>query len=535
MREVTIKVTEPKRIGLIKLLDPDHPLKTPFFQRSFAWTDRQVRDYWNDLRAALDSGPSDYFMGLIVVDGERRIQDGQQRLATTLLFVQELYELAKQVAKEASTFNEQISDEIAAVLAPLNRASKPVLEIGPDDQEALLRRAGITPTLPESTRRLKAARKQIRGFLEADIADRSANAKLARLLSWAQQLEQRAYVVELEVPSQVAHKIFETLNTRGLRLSNGDLVKSYLLARASNHAHAQAAWAEVVKALSDEAGNYEDDLEDFLYHYYGSAYDKPVSQEKFFASFAEKVTDEDPIDVLDRLGLNAQLYAGLIRPFQAPALAKFSDEAKYAIQFMYGMGFRQLRYLLLAVLRDYARDETAITKRRTRQSQLIVKIAAWTIRGLVTGRLGGGTPQKLYIAAAAAIRKDRNATDADIRKLFLAKQLFVTTNSAFEEGFLAWSFDPKQGRVILVELERAELGSNAAVALKGTLTLEHVLPRRPREGTWTNFQGDDRTRYPSRVGNYLLLSQPFNSNLGNIEWPDKREKLKAERESRRRL
>lgn len=59
------------------------------------------------------------------------------------------------------------------------------------------------------------------------------------------------------------------------------------------------------------------------------------------------------------------------------------------------------------------------------------------------------------------------------------------------------------------------------------LESEHVLPRNPKAGTWSAYVGDDRTTYPHRVGNYLLLTQPFNSSLGNIEWPEKRVKIKA--------
>ena len=133
---------DPKRVSLIRLLDPDEPLKTPYFQRSYAWTYKEVNDYWDDLKAALDAdgGPADYFMGLIVFDDSRRIQDGQQRLATTLIFLQELYDLAKEITKADPAHREALWDEIAGVVAPLTRATKPVLVISKSDQVALLKR-----------------------------------------------------------------------------------------------------------------------------------------------------------------------------------------------------------------------------------------------------------------------------------------------------------------------------------------------------------------------------------------------------------
>jgi hypothetical protein len=531
--DLRLSVVDPAKLGLIQLLEPGHPLEIPHFQRSYAWTAKEVQDYWDDLKAALEAqgGPAEYFMGLIVVDENRRIQDGQQRLATTLIFVQELYDLAKAIMKTASEYQEKLADEIAGVLAPLNVESRPVLVISDEDQRALLKRAGIATTLPESTRRLEAAREQLRRLLEEDVEGKKANAKLARLLSWARLLEVSAYVVELEVPPQVAHKIFETLNTRGVRLSNGDLVKSYLLARASNHDAAQHVWDLLINALTDAEGDYEGNLDDFLYHYYGSKYDKVVSKEVLFGAFSKRVAKEDPLDVLEELRMNAGLYAGLINPFTAPALRKHTEDARYAIQFINGMRFRQLRYLLLAVLRDYPLDEDKVSQRRARQSELISKIAAWSVRSLVTGRVGGQVAQSLYVAAAKAVRNGTATSVQQVKGLFLEKQLFVSTNMAFKEEFRTWRFDTRQARALLVELERAELSTDAAIALKGDLTLEHVLPRRPKSGTWKAFTGDDRTIYPHRVGNYLLLAQPFNSSLGNIEWPQKKAKIHAVRKS----
>ena len=350
-------------------------------------------------------------------------------------------------------------------------------------------------------------------MLEDDTAAKQSNAKLARLASWAVHLEDYAYVVELQVPRQMAHKIFETLNTRGLRLSNGDLVKSYLLAGARNHAAAEHVWGQVITALSDKNGSYEATLDDSLYHYYGSRYDKVVRKEPLFGAFVKRVKNEDPLDVLEDLRVSAELYAGLVHPFDAPALASHSDDAKYSVQFMNGIRFRQLRFLLLAVLRDFPDGVSNAKDRRELQSDLVRRVASWSIRGLVTGRVGGQTAQSVYVLGAKAMREGTAKDWKHVRKLFLNKQLFVTTRRAFEREFVTWRFDTAQGRALLVELERAELGTKAAMKLKGDLTLEHVLPRRPRAGTWGAFTGADRTVYPHRVGNFLLLAQPFNSSL----------------------
>jgi hypothetical protein len=523
----------PRRLGISQLLEPDHPLTLPHFQRSYAWREkRQVQEYWDDLKSALDGpgGPLDYFMGLVVIDSDRRIHDGQQRLATTLIFVQELYATAKALANDDPQHDPDLFDELNAIVAPLNSPAKPVLEISATDQAALLNRVGIAASLPESTLRLRAARRKLRELLDAELAPLGTNARLGRILEWAQLLTGNAYVVELEVPPQVANSIFETMNTRGVRLSNGDLVKSFLLARARNITAAQQLWSQIITALADSSGAYEDNLDDFLYHYCGSRYAR-TSKEQLFRVFSEHTKDAAPLDVLEELRAGAELYAGLIDPFGAPALKDYGDEAKYAIQFLNGAKLRQLRYLLLAVLSDYGAAAPSAKKRREMQEDLIVKVAGWSIRGLVDGRTGGQSAQSLYVSAAAAIRKGQAKTIADVRKLFTDKRMFIESDADFEVAFRAQRFDNQQAKAVLYELERAALGRSAALGLREELTLEHVLSQSPDSGTWTQFTADERALYARRLGNMLLLAQPFNSSLGNLEWSEKKRRIAAVKDS----
>lgn len=527
----------PRRLGISQLLEPDHPLKLPRFQRSYAWNEkRQVQEYWDDLKSALDGqgGPPDYFMGLVVIDFDRRIHDGQQRLATTLIFVQELYATAKALAKDDPQHDPDLFDELNAIVAPLNSPAKPVLEISATDQAALLNRVGIAAALPESTVRLQAARRKLRALVDEELAPLGTNARLGRILEWAQLLKERAYVVELEVPPQVANSIFETMNTRGVRLSNGDLVKSFLLARARNINAAQQLWTQIITALADSSGAYEDNLDDFLYHYCGSRYAR-TSKEQLFKVFTDHTKDAAPLDVLEELRVGAELYAGLIDPFGAPALKDYGDEAKYAIQFLNGAKLRQLRYLLLAVLSNYGAGAASAKKRREMQEGLIAKVAGWSIRGLVDGRTGGQSAQSLYVSAANAIRKGEAKAIADVRKLFTDKRMFIENDGDFKVAFRAQRFDNQQARAVLYELERAALGSSAALGLREELTLEHVLPQSPDPGTWAQFTADERALYARRLGNMLLLAQPFNSSLGNLEWPDKKRKIAAVKDSQTRL
>jgi hypothetical protein len=109
--------------------------------------------------------------------------------------------------------------------------------------------------------------------------------------------------------------------------------------------------------------------------------------------------------------------------------------------------------------------------------------------------------------------------------------MFIESDGDFEVAFRAQRFDNQQAKAVLYELERAALGRSAALGLREELTLEHVLPQSPYAGTWTKFTADERALYARRLGNMLLLAQPFNSSLGNLEWPDKKRKIEAVKDS----
>jgi hypothetical protein len=86
------------------------------------------------------------------------------------------------------------------------------------------------------------------------------------LNSWVSFVEHRALVVLLKVPNDAnAYKMFETLNDRGLRTSQADLIKNYLFGRSGERIQeVQARWAYMRGAL--ESLEEENITIDFLRH-----------------------------------------------------------------------------------------------------------------------------------------------------------------------------------------------------------------------------------------------------------------------------
>ncbi len=73
---------------------------------------------------------------------------------------------------------------------------------------------------------------------------------------WVEFLEHRAIVILLEVPTEAnAYKMFETLNDRGLRTSQADLVKNYLFGESGDRLpEAQQKWTSM-KFMLESVGD----------------------------------------------------------------------------------------------------------------------------------------------------------------------------------------------------------------------------------------------------------------------------------------
>jgi hypothetical protein len=70
----------------------DKHLFVPTNQRDYSWKDEHVHDLYDDLGLAISNHAEEYFLGSIVVipqakSGRLMVVDGQQRLATALIFL----------------------------------------------------------------------------------------------------------------------------------------------------------------------------------------------------------------------------------------------------------------------------------------------------------------------------------------------------------------------------------------------------------------------------------------------------------------
>ena len=229
-----------------------------FYQREYAWQERQVRELIDDLTGKFldfyspDHDPEEveryghYFLGPIVIShkrGERFIVDGQQRLTTLTLLCIHLHHQLDDAQEKA--------DVLKLVYSTRRRRKSFNLDV-PERQPVMMAlvndEAIDTDGMNESCVNIEARYQDI----VSHFPDELAGDALAYFVFW---LMDNVHLVEIEAYSdEDAYTIFETMNDRGLSLSLPEMLKGYVLANIrheSSQRRVNTLWKQHVQALKD--------------------------------------------------------------------------------------------------------------------------------------------------------------------------------------------------------------------------------------------------------------------------------------------
>jgi uncharacterized protein with ParB-like and HNH nuclease domain len=324
----------------------------PIYQRSYAWKETAVEDFWDDLRQALDAGDPDYFLGTLVLTTEstgRRITviDGQQRLATTSLLLAALRNVWLDRGE-----TDQADDLDKNYLSVFDRKSKthePRLILNEEDdpfyRDLVIDRAEPSP-VRESHERINWALQYLTEQLEEDAASRGKAAE-ERLVAWSDFMDDQATVITVTVPTEAdAFVIFETLNDRGAQLTTGDLLKNFLFMRARDRLESvKTTWIQALNELDLSAEN--DSFVTFLRHHWSSLHGAVRERDMYRAIKDDITTPVKAVKYGKQLAEAADLYAALSSPSDAYWTAKhFTSSARANVETLNRLDLEQNRPLL---------------------------------------------------------------------------------------------------------------------------------------------------------------------------------------------
>lgn len=489
----------------------DSFIRVPIYQRSFAWEITNVQDLFDDIK---NSFPEDYFIGTIVVTNKGdyyEIVDGQQRLVTICIFFAAVRDFLKENDNEKWRYIE-IKYLLEESLRETER--KPKLILNSTDHDFYLKKILLKTDAyisKESHKRIEEAYNYIRDYV---VKPEYNSKKIDGLLDLVEFIQNKLKIVVVIVPDEAnAYTIFETLNDRGLALSQTDLIKNYLFNKAGERlVEAQDKWAKFTGAI--ESSVSEEEILQYTRYFWSSKYGLVREKELFKEIKVKIINKNQALSFLNNLESGTEKYLALLNP-NHPLWKDYPVSCVNSLSDLIELRLVQPRPLLFAILEIFTNKNDV--------SESFKLIVSWSVRNLITGVIGAGTLEKEFSNQAKLIN-DGKITDFNQLKKSISRN--IPTDDQFKSAFKIASVSKSYiARYYLRKLEELYRETKELSPLKDPekVNLEHVLPENPNNLSkdWLNFDEVKHKTYVRRLGNLTLISNKLNEEAANGSFQDK--------------
>ncbi len=502
--------------------------KVPKFQRDYSWEIDHWDDLWQDIMGLFDtsSGEDAHYMGYLVLqssDNKRfDVIDGQQRITTFSILIlgalSLLQEQAKEENKDADKNHQranQLRSSYIGYLDPVTLVPRSKLELNRHNDKFY--QNYLVPLEPLPQRGLNTSehllRKAFNWFREKVAAHTDNNGE--KIASFVDSLVDKLFFTVITVTDELnAFKVFETLNSRGVRLSSTDLLKNYLFSVAnSEDAHEtemkalEERWEEIVGILGSES------FPEFLRTFWNS-HNKLVRKSDLFKTIRKRITGKaDAFELIRKLDESARIYSAL----RDANDESWNEKENHSLKQLHMFSVRQPFSLLLAAWQKFGEDN------REDFTSLLRAISVLSFRYNVICRMQPNEQERAYNDAAVSLSSGKLSTARDVIQL-LSKA--YPEDNAFQAAFADKELcttnarNKKIVRYILFEMEKHLSGNDYEVE-SDKYSIEHILPEHPDEN-WPGYIEHQDEKFIHRLGNMTLLERGTNRDLGNVEYTKKK-------------
>ncbi|MFT6072126.1 MAG: hypothetical protein ACJARD_000732 [Alphaproteobacteria bacterium] len=497
----------------------------PLFQRDYSWCDEQWEDLWLDILEIIDTDtPNVHYMAYLVLqksdnDDVFKIIDGQQRLTTLSILILSILRYIQNIPQDKNhnhqddlKRSEALRSTYIGALDMISLETKSKLNLNLNNDHYYQSYIVALKPLPirgfkESEHRLRKASDWFDKKIDTYI--KTHNIKIdnitSTLVAFVEKMAKNLLFTSITVTDQLnAYAVFETLNTRGVKLSSPDLLKNYLFSlifyQSNQNKHEidilAKRWTELCRRLEDTA------FPQFL-RYYWISHHKSVRKVHLFKDIKNTIqTRQDAYNLISGLENIVELYTNLAKP-DAGSLS--SEAQKYA-KTLKAFSVQQFYVIILAAQKILSEKEL---------TDLLHKFVVISFRYNIISSLSTSELETKYQKIALDITKG-NLTDLtqiidSLRSVYVSDKQF---ENDFKEAVIAKS---KIQYYILGEIEVQQGGTQPQ---ENTYSVEHILPQNAHQDDW-NFSDHELSSFINRLGNLALLEKNKNNKIGNIAYNHK--------------
>ena len=502
----------PKEITLGNLIKTNK-FFIPKYQRYFSWT-IEAETFLDDV-ISLINNTEDFFTGPMIFSRGRdrfTVVDGQQRLITTSIILSVIRDLCNN--KGITDVSQEIESKYLKEKEVYSSGEKRLIPNRVDgemydlivnssesrDVKETLAKQKIRNKKFESWRNMwkfyvhcyEELKEYVRGLQQTE-----ARTKLARIV---EIFDKSVKIISIEVKDDIeAYLIFETLNDRGLQLSISDLLKNYLFSKLNNDSlidEYEVRWTNLLDDLP--ASKFVQ-----LIRYYWISKHGLVREKDLYRKIKDQINSTEHVkEIISDLEIYKRRYNQIVSPsfdiWKSSRLVDCLDDLRSS-------SFSQHIPIIFSLL---AKESEPL-----RTEDKIWSLYVVAIRRILSGKNPNEIEKQISKICTKIAQGDYDGMKSELEYLNPSNE---EIESAVKNTLFTTTKEKSLAKAVLRIINNQD---SQQMSTNKDLTLEHILA----ESNATDFPDPSVV---SNIGNFTLLTDSENRNVGNRRPSDKLPVLK---------
>lgn len=490
----------------------------PKFQRDYSWKEEHWGELWSDITEILNNEEGEHYMGYLVLlsksNDQYDIIDGQQRLTTISILILSVLDYLYNVLRDEPDVEERIKllkESYIGKKSSINLTVEHKLTLNRNNTLIYNRLIG-NENLPKRLQPTEALMKNCFEYFYKQIV--VLNLSGVKLASFVESITSKLYFTRITVTDELnAYKVFETLNSTGVKLSSTDLLKNYLFQLVDSENTIDKE--EHLKILDDKWAYIStrlenDDFPDYLRAYWNGR-KSVVEHKNLYKTVRKEITQASlAFDLVSSLEQHVEIYKGLITP-----RTNFFDDQEIQEQLTLLKLFKVTQPIpLLMVAHQKFKTNSEFKK-------VLRDCVVFAFRYNVICGLNPNGIQAMYNKTSLTLLKTGKYDKSEFKDKYPDDDFFVL-------NFCKKEFNKStQGtgllKTILTKIENT-LSKTTYSFTEPKITVEHIVPEKFNP-TW-GLSEEIHSSVVHRIGNHTLLSKNDQNKAGNEVYDIKRKVYK---------
>lgn len=502
--------------NLIKLNDIQFVI--PVYQRNYDWTEKHCKVLLNDIIEA-GKNKKEHFIGSIVYVNDNKpatsvkeliVVDGQQRLTTITLIYLRLYRLLDGIGNEPlknKIYKQYLINEFANT---------------PDKKIKLKPTANNDKALKHIYDNVKISHNEKSNiidnytYFENNITENN----------YKEVLDGLSYlnIIDMALDRNIddPQRIFESLNSTGLALSQGDLIRNYILMKLNSQQQTdiyEKYWEHIENDAKDESIN-KDMVSDFIRDFMTSEYNKIPNKNRVYEEFKQKYSIDNLNEIKNYLGVlkeYASYYNKLLNP-------QNEDDKNISLKLenIKSLEVNVSYPFFLKIYKDY--NDKVIDKEEF--MHIINLIESFVFRRFICD-VPTNAMNKIFMSLYRQIDKNNyiESLEKHLCKLGSAQRFPKNDEviSKLKEKNIYESINQKRKMYLFEKLEQG-LGKTFINFSQTTYTIEHIFPQKPVKEWKKELNQKDYDIMQEKLHTIANLTiSANNGELGNKTFKEKQD------------